>query len=134
MDETTWKIDLAQTVESPLYGDVIDWLKVTSQGRNVVFDFWARGSYTRRLIHQRQSRIEPLTVLVSSADELRWAYRRLMLLGIPIDFITPANFILQKNWCGRVDIKAGGMVAGVTSALFGKLADITMQCLLVQLA
>ena len=110
MEEETWKIDLAQSVEAPLYGDLIDWLGATNQGRNVVYDFWARGGFTQRLLYQRQSRIEPLSVLVGNQNEMRWAYQRLMLLGMPVDFIYsgPLQATEKLVWVGRKKGRWGG--------------------------
>ncbi|MEK6408904.1 MAG: hypothetical protein AABN34_18430 [Acidobacteriota bacterium] len=90
------KVDLFQEVSQPSYEGVIDWMRSCAGGRNIAFDFWARGNYTRRLIYQRNQGVEPLLVRVSYLDEIRWAYRRLALLGLPVEFI----------YCGSVT-KAG---------------------------
>lgn len=73
-------------VTRPAYHSVLDWMRSTD-GRAVSYDFWSRGNYTRRLIYQRSQGITPLHVRVSYVDEMRWAYRRLALLGLPIDFV-----------------------------------------------
>jgi len=80
------KVDLSQEVSQPSYESFINWMK-DSGGRNIAYDFWARGNYTRRLIYQRNQGIEPLLVRVSYVDEIRWAYRRLALVGLPVEFI-----------------------------------------------
>lgn len=80
------KVDLYQEVSEPSYNNVMDWMR-GCDGRHVAFDFWARGNYTRRLIYQRSQKIEPLLVQVSYVDEMRWAYRRLALLGLPVEFV-----------------------------------------------
>jgi hypothetical protein len=84
------KVDLFQEVSEPSYQGVMDWMR-SSGGRSVIFDFWARGNYTRRLIFQRNRGIQPLLVKVSYVDEMRWAYRRLALLGLPVEFIYSGN-------------------------------------------
>lgn len=73
-------------VKEPSYRGALDWMRVAS-GPHVSYDFWQRGNYTRRLIHQRYQGITPIHVEVSYVDQMRWAYRRLALLGLPIDFV-----------------------------------------------
>lgn len=85
------KVDLYQEVSAPSYENVMEWMRGCG-GRHVAFDFWARGNYTRRLIYQRSRGIEPLLVPVSYVDEMRWAHRRLALLGVPVEFV----------YCGEV--------------------------------
>lgn len=80
------KVELIQDVSAPSYGNVMEWMK-DNDGRHVLFDFWARGNYTRRIIHHRKQGVEPLLVPVSYVDEMRWAYRRLALLGLPVEFV-----------------------------------------------
>jgi hypothetical protein len=79
-------VTLGEPVAAPLYENAVE-LVAGSQGRAVLFDFWARGNYARRLLHQRQQGIHPLLVRVTSVDEMRWAHRRLALLGLPVEFI-----------------------------------------------
>jgi hypothetical protein len=57
------------------------------RGRAVSLDFWARGNYARRLIANKRAGVAPLLVPVESLDELRWAHRRLSLLGFPVEFL-----------------------------------------------
>lgn len=85
-DYVDGKVDLYDEVTRPSYEDVMGWMQCC-EGRNVAFDFWARGNYTRRLIYHRNQGIEPLLVRVTYVDEIRWAYRRLALLGLPVDFV-----------------------------------------------
>jgi len=73
-------------VTEPSYQAALDWMQAID-GPHASYDFWQRGNYTRRLIHQRSQGITPLYVRVSYVDEMRWAYRRLALLGLPIDFV-----------------------------------------------
>ena len=79
-------LNLAHEVSQPSYVAVLDWMKSTA-GPHVSFDFWARGNYTRRLLFHRQHGIVPLQVAVSSVEEMAWAWRRLLLTGLPVDFI-----------------------------------------------
>lgn len=80
------RVLLDAEVQRPLYDNAINLMR-GSKGRAGLFDFWARGNYTRRLLHLRQHNVHPLLVRVSSADEMRWAHRRLSLVGPPIDFV-----------------------------------------------
>lgn len=82
--------DVSGPLESPSYSTVLDWMKIT-KGRHVSFDFWARGNYTRRLLLNRANNVTPLLVRVKNLAELRWAYKRLVLLDLPVDFIYAGN-------------------------------------------
>lgn len=77
---------LLTDVPPPTYDMVLDWMK-TAPGRAVSFDIWARGNYLRRVIHGRARRDPHLIVPVRYVDEMRWAYRRLALMGLPVDFL-----------------------------------------------
>lgn len=77
-------IDVA--VQRPLYENAANLLK-QSDGKAGLFDYWARGNYTRRMLHLRQTGVRPLLVPVSTVEEMRWAHRRLALIGAPVDFI-----------------------------------------------
>src|SRR6266849_1093649 len=70
----------------PTYAMVLDWMR-SSPGRAVSFDIWARGNYTRHVIHSMHRNSAPLIVPFRWVDEMRWAYRRLALLGVPIEFV-----------------------------------------------
>jgi len=78
--------DLSLDVSPPSYSAVLEWMRTTI-GRRVTFDYWARGNFTRRLIHHRQLGVRPLVVAVNCLDEIRLAYRRLALMGLPVDFV-----------------------------------------------
>lgn len=80
------RVSLDAEVQRPLYENAINLMR-GSKGRAGLFDFWARGNYTRRLLYLRQHNVHPLLVRVSNADEMRWAHRRLSLVGAPIDFV-----------------------------------------------
>lgn len=94
------QLSLAQKVERPSYDSVMRLLR-RSEGRCLLLDLWARGNYVRRLLYQRSDGIRPLLVQVSTIQEVRWAHRRLALLGLPMEFL----------WCG--DLTALGKVIHV---------------------
>jgi hypothetical protein len=56
-------------------------------GRAVSLDIWARGNYVQRLVYDKATDKLPVIVPFRRVEEMRWAYRRLALLGIPVDFI-----------------------------------------------
>jgi hypothetical protein len=86
----------AGDVEAPNYSDVLDWMRAINW-RTVSLDMWARGNYVRRIIHQGQAGTPPLVVPFRTAEELRWAYRRLALLGLPVDFLYTQNVSRPKK-------------------------------------
>jgi len=77
---------LSDPVEAPSYDKVLNWMLAIS-GRAASFDIWARGNFTRRLIYNRQNGIQPIMVAAETVDQMRWAHRRLSLVGYPVDFI-----------------------------------------------
>ncbi len=74
------------SVEPPQYSSVLRWMKSLS-GRAVSLDFWARGNYARRLIANKKAGVTPVIVPVANVSELRWAHRRLAILGYPVEFL-----------------------------------------------
>lgn len=78
--------DLTSPEKDPSYSAVLEWMKGT-KGRRVTFDFWARGNYMRRLLLNRARNVEPVLVRVDDPRQMAWAYKRLALLGIPVEFI-----------------------------------------------
>jgi len=78
---------LTEEVSSPSYAACLDWMRDLPDGRAVSFDIWARGNFTRRLIYNREQGVTPLLVQASSVGQIRWAYRRLALLGVPVEFL-----------------------------------------------
>lgn len=70
----------------PEYNLLLDWMRAIG-GRAVSLDFWARGNYARRLIHNKLNARRTLLVPVQYVDEIRWAYRRLALLDVPVEFL-----------------------------------------------
>jgi len=108
-DYADTKIDLYQEVSQPSYENIMNWMKHTISGRCMTYDFWARGNYTRRMIHQRNLGIEPLLVQVSYVDELRWAYRRLALLGLPVEFVYCGK-LNKLGKCIHVDVSQPDML------------------------
>jgi len=83
-------LSLLNKVTEPSYKNVLNQMKIQGD-RNVIFDFWARGNYLRRIINHRNHNIHPLIVEVNEVNQARWAYRRLALLGLPVDFIYPSK-------------------------------------------
>jgi len=77
---------LIREVKEPSYRTVLEWMQ-TGSLLNISYDCWSRGNYTRRLLWQRLNEIAQLNVSVSSVDEIQWAYPRLALLGMPIEFV-----------------------------------------------
>lgn len=77
----------ASDIKAPSYDILLDWLNAMTKGRATSFDIWARGNYTRRIIDLRKQGCRPFIIPVKYVDEMRWAYRRLALLGQPIDFV-----------------------------------------------
>jgi len=77
---------LDDVVQRPLYENAATLLRQSDEKAGL-FDYWARGNYTRRLLHFRQAGVRPLLVPVATVDEMRWAHRRLALIGAPVDFI-----------------------------------------------
>ena len=43
-------VDLAAAAPAPTYRFVLDWMQRVP-GRAISFDYWARGNYLRRVIH-----------------------------------------------------------------------------------
>ena len=86
----------------PSYENVLKWMQAQPSGRQGCFDFWARGNYIRRLLFHRSKGIAPVQVCVWDVGQIRWAYRRLALLGLPIEFV----------YCG--DECASGKTLGIT--------------------
>ncbi|MCX7009098.1 MAG: hypothetical protein NTY53_17930, partial [Kiritimatiellaeota bacterium] len=78
--------DLNTPVEEPSYSVVLEWMKGT-KGRRVSFDFWARGNYMRRLLRNRAKNVVPVLVRIEDPREMTWAYKRLALLDIPVEFV-----------------------------------------------
>jgi hypothetical protein len=89
MSDTTPYSELPKlTVEvtEPSYQAVLKWMQ-TGNLPNISYDCWSRGNYTRRLLWQRLNGIAQLNVAMRSVEEIRWAYPRLALLGMPIEFV-----------------------------------------------
>ena len=89
-------VSLEAQVDAPSYEACLSWMNEIPEARAVTFDFWSRGNYTRRLIHNRNCRVQPIYVSVSKVDEMRWAYRRLALAGLTIDFIYSGTLSAPK--------------------------------------
>ncbi|HEX9730408.1 MAG TPA: hypothetical protein VGG06_00295 [Thermoanaerobaculia bacterium] len=96
------RVALDDVVERPLYENAATLFGQTDEKAGL-FDYWARGNYSRRLLHFRQAGVRPLLVPVATVDEMRWAHRRLALTGAPVDFIytgllTAPTKCIQVMW------------------------------------
>ncbi len=80
-------VDLHAVIEPPSYQAVVDWMAELPDSRSAAFDCWARGNFTRRLLYNRNHGIQPIFVEASHPDEMMWIYRRLALVGVPLDII-----------------------------------------------
>jgi hypothetical protein len=85
------QLSIGEKVERPSYSSAMSLLR-RSEGRCLLLDLWARGNYVRRLLFNRSDGIRPLLVRVKTIEEVRWAHRRLALLGLPVEFL----------WCGEL--------------------------------
>jgi len=79
-------LDTTDPLYPPQYDLALKWMRDIS-GRSASLDFWARGNYMRRLLQMSKQATRQLIVPVQSVDEIRWAYRRLALLGMPVEFL-----------------------------------------------
>lgn len=85
------RVNLASEVKRPSYEAALEWMEAIPKQKAVSFDFWNRGNYTRHLLYNRARSAQPLIVRISNLAELKAAYRRLTLLGIPMDFVYSGN-------------------------------------------
>lgn len=110
---------LSDSVEAPSYDKILDWMLGIS-GRAASFDIWARGNFTRRLIYNRQNNIQPIIVAANTVDQMRWAFRRLSLVGYPVDFVYTGRLsapqrILHLHPCDGVHDSGWGFMAALGS-------------------
>lgn len=75
-----------EVVAQPDYPRLLEWMRSIG-GRAASLDFWARGNYARRLASLRTAGKAPILVRARTIGEMRWAYRRLALLGTPVEFL-----------------------------------------------
>jgi hypothetical protein len=80
-------LTIAAEVEEPSYEACLGWMKELADERAITLDFWSRGNFVRRMLCHRNAGVEPLLVPASSPDQMRWAFRRLALLGVPVEFV-----------------------------------------------
>lgn len=82
-------IDLGTDLGPPTYSDLVGWMRRLPEAElgGMALDIWARGNFTRRLVHHRNNGVRPVLLTASHASQMRWAYRRLALAGVPVDFI-----------------------------------------------
>lgn len=109
------KLALSEQVSAPRYEHVMAWMEEAGDCE-ITFDFWARGNYTRRLLHLRQEGIKPVLVQIENRGQMTWAYQRLALLGLPVEFIytgplSPIRKIFHMHPDGLVDIGGWGYFA-----------------------
>ena len=83
-------INLFTKVTKPSYDVALDLMR-TIENPQVSLDFWARGNYTRRLIYNLNNEVQPLVIPVRNIGEMSWAYKRLALIDIPVEFIVIEN-------------------------------------------
>ena len=102
---------LEDRVDRPDYEGVLRWMTLASSA-NVSYDFWARGNYMRHLLWQRAHDLLPIHVGVRTASEVLKIYRRLALLGLPVEFLyvgdlpqpkyvhhaCPSDFLVDAGW------------------------------------
>ncbi|HKH43903.1 MAG TPA: hypothetical protein VKM72_04490 [Thermoanaerobaculia bacterium] len=81
------QLDLHHSADEPSYTACLGWMKELSESRSVALDFWARGNFVRRLLFNRARNVQPLLIPATHVNQMRWAYRRLALAGIPVDFV-----------------------------------------------
>lgn len=93
--------NLQVPVQVPSYGICLDWMNELPGSCAVTFDFWSRGNYTRRLLYNRNIGVQPILVSVASIGHMRWAYRRLSLTGLPIDFVYHGSLV-PPQWVHHV--------------------------------
>jgi hypothetical protein len=80
------RTDLSDGVEEPRYRAILDWMEA-AESKALAYDLWARGNYTRRIVHNRANDVSPVLVPFRYVDELRWAHRRLGLMGLDAEYI-----------------------------------------------
>lgn len=80
------RLSLTEDAPLPRYQQILDWMRAMPN-RAISFDIWARGNYMLRLIDNLRRNVCPLVVPVSSVTQIVWAYRRLALIGLPVEFI-----------------------------------------------
>ncbi len=83
-------------VTEPSYRAALKWMQ-TGDFPNISYDCWSRGNYTRRLLWQHLNGITQLNVAVKSIEEIRWAYSRLALLGMPTEFVYTGPMLKENK-------------------------------------
>ena len=79
-------VELAADHGEPSLDHILKWMNCCPS-KAVAYDVWARGNYVRRLIYNRIRNKTPILIPFSYVDEIRWAYRRLALTGLPLEFV-----------------------------------------------
>jgi hypothetical protein len=93
---SNWKFDSGIEVTEPDYKALTEWIKETGNSA-VCLDFWSRGNFIRRALWQKRSEIRPITIAANKLENLKWAYQRLALLGLPIDLIFTGELQEKKQ-------------------------------------
>jgi hypothetical protein len=118
-DQQDWRIDLKGPVDEPSYAACLDWMRALPETTSATFDFWSRGNFIRRLIHNRALGVRPVLVPAADTDHMRFAYRRLALAGIAVDFLYTGP-ISKPGWVDHLAPLTGVPVdAGWGYILFG---------------
>ena len=80
------RLEISTQVTGPSYSACLGWMREIPD-RPITLDFWARGNFIRRLLYQRLRGDQPFLVPAAHPNQMRWAFRRLALAGIPVDFV-----------------------------------------------
>jgi hypothetical protein len=76
-----------EALGEPNYSELLDWWESWPTARPELLDFWARGAYVRRILHRSRNPRPSVTVAARYVDELEHAIKRLVLLGVEIEFV-----------------------------------------------
>lgn len=95
-------------ITPPHYETLANWWNTWPQGRPELLDFWARGNFTRRLLDRKVNWRSGCVVRVQYLDEMELALKRLVLLGIEVDFawagtISPPELVMAPQHIGYED-------------------------------
>jgi hypothetical protein len=71
----------------PNYKELLDWWQSWPTAKPELLDFWSRGAYVQRCLHRKRHPRTSVTVAAKYIDELEHAIKRLVLLGVEIEFV-----------------------------------------------
>lgn len=119
------KVSLESEVTEPSYEQCLDWLRGSPLDASATFDYWARGNFTRHVLYNRQKGHQPLLVAVDSVPQARSAYRRLALLGLPVDLVYCGNLSEPHKLLHMVPVSNDTMIDSGWGYVgtFAELAD-----------